>query len=248
MIKIKNLSSGSKGNLYIVYNNNIRILLECGINKASIIKKLNDEKLTLRKFNACLISHAHSDHSKEIEYVNQYLPVYANERVYDKYPFKGTIIEHKKTFNIGSIKILPIRAEHGEMLNNAFIFKDEENIVFWGTDFSNISIDKLNFKFNEIWIECNYIPKLLEEEINYCKDNKILATKYQRQLNTHMSLDNLIYILNNKFNLEYCNKIVGVHVSQDVGNAERMLKTLKENFKDKECYLAKKEGGLYGNN
>lgn len=248
MISIKNLSSGSKGNLYIVYNNNTKILLECGINKKSIIKKLIDERLNLRQFNACVISHAHSDHSQEIEYVNQYLPVYANERVYSKYPFKGKIIEHRELFNIGSIKVLPISVEHGQMQNTAFIFKDEESIIFWGTDFSNISIDKLNFKFNEIWIECNYIPKLLEEEINYCKDNEILETKYQRQLNTHMSLDNLIYTLKNKFNLEYCKKIVGIHVSQDVGNAELMLKTLKENFQNKECFLAKKEGGLYGNN
>lgn len=189
-----------------------------------------------------------SDHSQEIEYVNQYLPVYANERVYSKYPFKGTIIEHREVFNIGTIKILTIRVEHGEMQNNAFIIKDEENTIFWGTDFSNIMIDKLNFKFDEIWIECNYIPKLLEEEINYCKDNELLFTKYQRQLNTHLSLDNLVYILKNKFNIEHCKKIVGIHVSQDVGSQEEMLEVLKTEFKDKEIYLANKDGGLYGNN
>jgi phosphoribosyl 1,2-cyclic phosphodiesterase len=249
MIKITPFYSGSAGNLYSVENEETKILLECGVSKTDLIKVLSKNGKTIRSFKACLISHAHHDHSQSIEYVNQYIPIYANERVFQKYPFKGTIIENKSVFTIGTIKILPIRVEHGEMLNTAFIFKDKDSTIFWGTDFSNIPLDKVNFKFNEVWIECNYVPSLLNETLEEARKNEdFSAIKYERQLTTHMSLDNLIYILNNKFNNINYNKIVGIHVSQDVGDYEIMYNTLKKEFPEKEIILLKPNGGAYRGN
>lgn len=249
MIKITPYYSSSEGNLYTVKNENTKILLECGVQKVRIITSLTKNKENVRSYDACLISHAHSDHSQSIEYVNQYIPVYANERVFDKYPFKGTIIEHRKSFTIGTIKILPIKVEHGEMLNFAYIFKDNNSLIFWGTDFSNIPVDKLNFSFDEIWIECNYVPVLLNSALEESKEDaskNFCCTKYERQMTTHMSLDNLIYILNNKFILNKCTKIVGLHISQDVGDYDLMYSKIKKEFTKIKIQLLRKDGNIYG--
>lgn len=250
MINIDCLSSGSIGNLYIVSNENTKILLECGLDKNIIIKKLYEKKLNLRNFRACVISHAHNDHAymigtkNSVKYINQYMPIYANEGIYDKCAFKGHIIHHKQVFKIGDIRIYTINVEHGKCPNNAFIFHDKDSTIFFGTDFSNMPDSLINYKFDEIWIECNYSNVLIEQVINELVENKEITYKYDRQKTTHMSLRNCIYHLENKFNLEKCKRIVCVHISQDVGdNIE-----FKENIENKfgiETLIAKANGGFY---
>ena len=61
MIEIKSFSSGSKGNLYYVSNDETKILLECGLAKELIIKKLWEYDRTLiTDINAVVVSHSHT--------------------------------------------------------------------------------------------------------------------------------------------------------------------------------------------
>ena len=73
MIKIKSYGSGSKGNLYLVSNANTNIVLECGLGIDDINKMLNLNKLSYQNINACITSHAHSDHSMSIKHFQDYL-------------------------------------------------------------------------------------------------------------------------------------------------------------------------------
>lgn len=60
MIKIKPYNSGSKGNLYFVYNETTNIILECGVNMEVIKAMLNDNKKQFYNINACITSHCHN--------------------------------------------------------------------------------------------------------------------------------------------------------------------------------------------
>ena len=61
MIEIKSFGSGSSGNLYYVKNEKTKILLECGMKKEAIVKKIWEYDRTLiANLNAILISHSHT--------------------------------------------------------------------------------------------------------------------------------------------------------------------------------------------
>lgn len=243
MIKIECLASGSSGNLYIVENENTKILLECGLDKKIIINKLLKYKYNIRSFQACLITHLHFDHSKTANYINQYIPIYANEGVFDKYALKGSIIEHKSIFKIGSINCMSLSVEHGNCLNNAFIFSDKDSTIFFGTDFSNMASKLTSFKFNEIWIECNYCEEILNEIKEKIENENDFALKYVRQITTHMSLNNCIYHLKNKFDLSNCSKIVLLHLSTECGDSALMKEKVESETSIK-TYCALKNGGI----
>lgn len=242
MIKIDVFNSGSSGNLYLVSNEDTKILLECGVDEDKIIKTLWKEKKTkLSKLNACLISHPHKDHMESIKYVNQFLPIYANEGVYNKYSFKGYIIKHNTNFNVGSIKIKPIEVKHGKTPNLAFIFKDKDSTIFFGTDFSYMEANLNNFKFNSIYIEINYINNILNKYIDEMKDLPY-KDKFIRQINTHMSLENVTENLLDHWNLEECKEIIAIHMSLDCGDRQIIRETITDRY-NIPCYVARKDGG-----
>jgi phosphoribosyl 1,2-cyclic phosphodiesterase len=55
-MRINIISSGSKGNAYIIEKNNAALLVECGVKFAEIQKAVN---FNLLKIKAVLVSHEH---------------------------------------------------------------------------------------------------------------------------------------------------------------------------------------------
>lgn len=60
MINIKIFASSSKGNLYLIQNENTNILLECGLDSKKIRSYLSANGLLITDLNACIISHWHT--------------------------------------------------------------------------------------------------------------------------------------------------------------------------------------------
>lgn len=60
MINIKIFASSSKGNLYLIQNENTNILLECGLDSKKIRSYLSANRLLITDLNACIISHWHT--------------------------------------------------------------------------------------------------------------------------------------------------------------------------------------------
>lgn len=236
MITITCYCSGSSGNLYLVRNNDTKILLECGVDEKTIRNFLKQEGVNISTLDACLISHKHKDHTQSMDYISQFIDIYACQQVFsDKKISGGNVLFDKQNFKIGNIKIKPIAINHGVCDNMGFIFKDSDNCIFWATDFSILApansqkiTDLSNFRFDEIWIECNYITEYLIQDLNKAKEerNVNLERKLTRQLNTHMSLENCVKHLKT-FNLEKCKSIHLIHISFDVGNKEIMRKTIE---------------------
>lgn len=136
-----------------------------------------------------------------------------------------------RIYKINDIQILSFVVNHGKTECYGFILKDKDSIKLFITDFMSMNKNLSKFKFDEIFIECNYINDYWECKKNYNEKNEELINKYERQLNTHMELSNLVELLNSKlFNLENVNKINLIHISQDLGNNEMMKKTIEEEF------------------
>lgn len=238
MIKIKSYASGSSGNLYLASNGNYNILLECGVDENIIINMLNKNKMQYKDVNCVFTSHCHQDHSKNIKLFQDYMiPCYCTYETKMRYLLEDNEyfipLQNDKIYKIGSgndmIQVLSFSVNHGNVECFGFVLVDKDSCILFITDFMEC-LKPLKFDFTQVFIECNYISSLLEENLNKCNSSNYLQTKYQRQFNTHMSLDNLIKTINKKINIKKCNAINLIHISKDVGNYDIMKNTIEEEF------------------
>lgn len=209
MINIIPFASSSAGNMYVVKNEDTKILLECGLPKDKIQKNLSELGLLITDLNACIISHIHEDHSLSIKWVSDYIETYSTNELCKKWSICRKI-SPLIAFKIGNIKVLGIPLEHGKTENLGFVFMDKESCVFFATDFSLMRQNLSNFKFDKIYIECNYDDDLLKERLAVIEDSK--HTKYMRQISTHMSKKNCIEHLKH-MDLSKCKEIILLHPS-----------------------------------
>lgn len=72
------LAGGSSGNCIAIRSSETTILIDAGIAKTKIEKRLLDKGIRADKIDAIFITHAHSDHVKGLPLANKYkIPVYA---------------------------------------------------------------------------------------------------------------------------------------------------------------------------
>lgn len=77
---VKILASGSSGNCIVIQSGEVTILVDAGIAKTKIEKRLLEEGIRADEINAIFISHSHKDHVKGLPLANKYqIPVYASE-------------------------------------------------------------------------------------------------------------------------------------------------------------------------
>ncbi len=80
-MKVDILASGSSGNCIALTTNESTILIDAGIAKTKIEKRLLEVGITPNSVKAIFVTHAHSDHIKGLPLANKYkIPVYAGER------------------------------------------------------------------------------------------------------------------------------------------------------------------------
>lgn len=188
-----------------------------------------------------------NDHSQSIAYLQDYnIPCYATNDTRIKYnlDYNNFIpLNDNKLYKINDIQIISLKVNHGSADCYGFIFKDKDNMILFITDFMECKKNLKPFKFNEIFIECNYIEELWNinrnnEENDYEQENKL-----KRQINVHQSLGNLIVHLEN-MDLSKCDKITLIHVSEDIGNRDLMKNTIEEEF-GVECVALLHDGTEY---
>ncbi|UUG68576.1 putative metallo-hydrolase [Halomonas phage YPHTV-1] len=77
-MKVNILASGSNGNCIALTSGTSTILIDCGIAKTKIEKRLLEVGITPNKIEAIFITHSHKDHCKGLPLANKYnIPVYA---------------------------------------------------------------------------------------------------------------------------------------------------------------------------
>ena len=134
-----------------------------------------------------------------------------------------------KVYKINDIQVMTLSVNHGQCDCYGFIFKDKNSMKLFITDFMKCKKNLKAFAFDEIFIECNYLENEWEYQKENNKDNQELDRKYKRQINSHMSLENLIVHLK-EMNLSKCDKINLIHISQDLGNMGLMKLTIEQEF------------------
>lgn len=192
-MKLKVIGSGSKGNCYLLHNDEEALIIECGCQFSKVREEIRGLGL---KIVGTLVSHEHADHAK---YVKQWL-----EHGLDVYASKGTIeaigeVSRIKQMNeldvsrgvfksfirCGSFQVIPFLTVHDAAEPYGFVICHEESgPILFATDTSYIPH---SFSYlNQVIIECNYDEELLAAREDIPESLK------QRIRDNHMSVDQCV--------------------------------------------------------
>lgn len=217
---LKVLSSGSKGNCYVLTDNNgRRLILDVGIQYKKILDGIGYELLSI---DAVCVTHCHKDHSlSENEFLLRCIPTYR------PYIFQDSLTKQQKCFGNFRVQCFPL--EHDVPCYGYLITHPEMGKLVYITD---TAYCKYRFKaVNHILVECNYDERMLDDE--YGAKSHVLRD--------HMSIDTTLRFLN--VNYSDCTKnVVAVHMSsQNIDKADA-IRRIKDACPNANVYAA--EPGL----
>ncbi|MGG5486286.1 MBL fold metallo-hydrolase [Gaetbulibacter sp. PBL-D1] len=229
-MRLKVIGTGSKGNAYLLYNEEEALLIECGVGIKAIKQALNFD---LSKLVACIVTHEHGDHAKSMnDLMAAGINVYATSGTHDAC---GTRNHHRAlllsdiAFLLGRFMIKKFDIKHDAAEPCGFLINHPEcGTTLFLTD---AIYSAYTFKgLNNIIIEANYDPLLAKHKLG---DMEFLRN---RIINNHMSIDTCIDALKAN-DLTAVNNIVLIHLSDSNSN-EADFKRRVQNATGKTCTVA----------
>lgn len=216
-MNITSFASSSSGNLYLLEDENKRLLIECGLPIKQIRKHL--------KFNmsldGCLLSHAHMDHAKSAsDIIKSGIDLYCSNETAQYLKING---HHRcKRININQFSInknwiiRPFIVEHDIEGSRGFLIKSGKNKILFATD-----TYFLRYKFKgltHIMIECNWSELTLSDDIE--------PVVFNRLVKSHMSLETCIRFFKAN-DLSKVQEIHLLHLSNDNSDQRFFKKTIQ---------------------
>lgn len=173
-MKLCSLSSGSKGNAILVYTQQTKVLVDCGISGKALEACLKKIGLSPAELNAIVVTHEHSDHTKGVGVAMRRfdLPVYANSGTWAAMVddlgklneenikiFKGT-----EGFEIGDIGIQPFEIPHDAAQPVGYRFESGGGSAAVATDIGalNEGLFRAIRGCRTVLLEANHDVNLLE--------------------------------------------------------------------------------------
>lgn len=204
-MKLKVIGTGSKGNAYLLENEQEALLIECGVNIQEIKKAVN---FNVSKISGCIVTHEHGDHAKSInEVMKAGIDTYATKGTFSKAQknHRMKIIPQQGQFQVGNFKVISFPTIHDVAEPCGFLIHHQDcGVTLFLTDtvYSGFTFKGLN----NIIVEANYAEEIIGEKLG---DMKFLR---DRILNSHMSIDTCLQFLKAN-DLSAVNNIVLIHLS-----------------------------------
>lgn len=222
-MELQIIGTGSKGNAYLLQNENESLLIECGVT-IPLIKQALD--FNLKKLVGCLVTHEHKDHSKSIsEVLDHGIVTYSSEETHKacgtaKHHRAGFLTLNKETIRLGNFKVMAFDVRHDAADPCGFLIHHPDcgKVLFLTDTFY------CPYKFeglNNIIIEANFSREIMGE--------KLYAMEFlkNRILKSHMSLETCKGFLKDS-DLSKVNNIVLIHLSDTNSNEIQFKKEVAE--------------------
>ena len=168
-MKICVLSSGSKGNSSVIFNEKTKILIDDGLNLPYIEDSLKELNISIKDLDGILITHEHDDHIKGLKkLISKYDPLlYVDSKLYEilSHSLKDfRYVLYDENIVINDIKIDVLKMSHDSVICNGFIFKDKRKELVYITDTGYINRKHLETISNKDMyvIESNHDIEMLE--------------------------------------------------------------------------------------
>lgn len=224
-MEIKVLGSSSKGNCYILENENEALIIEAGVRFSSVKKAL---EYNVGKIVGCIITHEHKDHSGHVqEYLDSAIQVYMSQGTLDnlcplirgrRYP---RACDTNRVLRLGGFSIIPFDAKHDAAQPLGFYIHHEDcgNLLF-ATDTYYLPCTFSGL--DNVVLECNYDHTILNRNI---ENGYVSASMRKRLLQSHMSLSQCVNTLLAN-DLTKVRNIVLIHLSDKNSSEELFVKTV----------------------
>lgn len=210
MLKLKVLGSSSKGNCFVLYDNDKNLIIDCGC-------KNTIEKVDITKTMGILISHGHLDHCRDVKEIKNVYngKYYSNKRTLDSLPIidaQKYVLEDKQKIDIDNFTIMPKFLYH-DFDNFAYLIKHNPSGIKILYIIDTSSITNLQFKDIDIFIvEANHSYEwLFEKEEMDAKDFRTYGSQ------GHLAVEDTIEFLQNNIN-HNTKKVILTHISSSCDN------------------------------
>jgi phosphoribosyl 1,2-cyclic phosphodiesterase len=224
-MQLKVIGTGSKGNAYILSNENEVLLIECGVNIKDIKKALDFD---LSKVVGCVVSHEHKDHCKAVhDVLNLGIDVYSGTKTWmEILPMNShnvKMISSREVFKVGNFKIMAFDVKHDAAEPLGFLIEHPDcGRVLFLTD---TCFCKYTFPgLNNIIIEANYSKAIIDRKFSAESGKEFLRN---RILKSHFSLENCKDMLSAN-DLSKVNNIVLIHLSDSNSDEKQFVKEVFE--------------------
>ncbi len=221
MLNFYMISSGSKGNSTVIWDEDDLIIIDCGIT----IKKFNAgvKNFDLNNINKSIfISHEHSDHSRGAKPLSKNInaDIYSREKTLERLNIDGYNINDETA--IGNFNIIPVSVSHDAVDPVVYIIKNHGIKISVVSDLGIVNNNLINeMKGSNIMaIEANYDMDML---INgkYPRGLKNRIKSDHGHLSNEQSAEAIYESLSDDTN------IILTHLSENNNNPDIALNTVK---------------------
>jgi len=225
------LSSGSKGNCTCLVNDENEILLiDAGLPKAEMVRRMAKYDLSFESIKAVLITHMHTDHSLSMRAFDDdmvYVNVATGMSCYHEYDYYDEL-------DLLGFHIQVVPASHDSPGTSGFIitYNNEKLSLLTDTGYIHENIQKMISNSNIFLIESNHDPRMLQltKRPQFLKQRILSA-------NGHMSNADCAYVLGHVIGPK-TKEIVFIHRSQEANSEEMIAETFMSIMKKMEVDLS----------
>ncbi len=172
MVEVCALASGSNGNCYYVGNEKEAVLIDAGITRKQVIKRLKEVRLDISKIKAVFITHEHADHMKGLRVLCDLhgIDAFITKTTFEKarkdfHPQKIKLFEPGDSVSVGDITVHSFSKLHDAVDPCSFRVELEGKNVGVMTDIGEVC-DNVQSHLNNCdlaFLESNYDHELLEQ-------------------------------------------------------------------------------------
>ena len=174
-MEIQTISTGSKGNCYILSHEHRRIIFDAGVTMTEIKKAIDYD---VNSVDMAFITHAHRDHARSLKKlldmgVLVVMPPSLYEQYKDKY-INAVKLEPENIYNLNGVLVTALPVPHDTTECYGYIITWKGQKIAYLTDLEYCPFDLSQLEITTAIVECNYDEEYVNLDIPQIK-HKLLG-------------------------------------------------------------------------
>ena len=218
------LCSGSKGNCFVLLDEDVQLVIDCGNTKRYLLEAFLKKGLDYKRSDALLLTHSHTDHISQLKMfasVETYSPFEVEDREVHK------VIPYEP-FQIAHLHILPLVLSHDAPITVGYVIENKTEKLVYITDTGYLKQTYYDIIRNADYyiMESNHdVQMLMKSNRPYSLKQRILSDS------GHLSNDTCAEILKTVIG-EKTKEIILAHLSEEANTPELALAATKSRIPD----------------